>query len=271
MKTVKTYATGLLAATLVAGALFGCGGQPQPAQQEAAEEPAATESATESATTDAASTKELADELKAAMKAASSYQSLTLTRHTVMDDDENQVIDAVAKFDVSGERTISSITYTTKDSTYATYYDGQDMVCDFGDGDVFKVTADELDEDEEGFSVESLAPELLGHFEAIVDSAGTITKAETDDGGVVYELELDPKLLAEHDAELSDMGIDVDAVAVSYEFGADGRLAKIATYQDMSLATVDETIVCSDYDSTVVDPAPETDRTLADHQAELEE
>lgn len=266
MKTIKTYATSLFAATLVAGTLFGCGGQPQAAQQDAAGE-TATEATSGS---EAAASEEVADELKAAMKAASAYQSVTLTHRTVMDGDTEKALDTVAKFDLSGERTTSSITYKLSDSTYKTYYDGQDMVCDFGGGDVFKATADELDEDEKALSVEAFESDLLGQFDSIVASASTIEKTSVD-GGVLYTLTLDPKLLAKHDEELAGMGADVSAATVSYEFDSDGRLVKLTSSQDTSFGVVDETVECSDYNSTVVDPAPETDRTLADHEAALEE
>lgn len=261
MRYLKPCATTMLAATLVAGALYGCGAPSGSASASASGETASA--ATEATSVDTS-------ELTAAMAGAKDYQSVTVENKEYPGGEGGTPIVSLAKYDLSGGHVTSSVTYEVEGMTFHMYYDGQDMVADYGDGDVFKLTADEIDDDEGALGVEQLVPGLLGNFDKLVSCAASVEKQTVEDG-VSYELVVDPALLAKEDEMIKEFGGEMSDFSVRYSFGADGRLTNIESHEESNFGVVDRQISFLNYDSTVVDPAPETDRTLADHEAALEE
>lgn len=176
----------------------------------------------------------------------------------------------VYKLDQSGETMKACSSTDLQGSTINTYLDGDKVVIDF-DGDAYAGTTEEMDVNELT-SIEALLKTKVGDFDTItscVSAADVVKQGEN----TVYALTIDTEKYAEADEvekALSEAGLQKELFTVSYEFGADGKLLSVSVLEKTALNTTEATLNFTDYDATVVDQAPETDKTYADMNADIQ-
>ena len=176
----------------------------------------------------------------------------------------------VYKFDQSGDAVKASSSCDFLGSTFNAFLDGDKAVMEV-DGDAYAGTVEEMSA-QELTSIDELLNTKAGDFEAITSC---VSAADVDEQGdsTVYALVIDPDKYAESseiEKALAEAGLKKEAFAVSYEFGADGKLLSVSVNEVTSHETTQATLSFTDYDATVVDQAPETDKTYADMDAEIQ-
>lgn len=308
MNRIVKIATPMFAAALIAGTLVGCGGQAASSSASAsAASASATSPASQSAETKA-TTEETVAQLKEAMEKAGDFKSVTITHNVAVEVDKAQLTvsstaqsgsaqsasasaaesassaaasDAadgntsintttVYKFDQSGDTVKSSSTSEFLDSTFKTFVDGDKAVIDI-DGDAYAGGVEEMHAHELA-SVDNLLKSKVGDFETITSCVST---ADVDKQGdnTVYALVIDTEKYTEADETekaLANAGMKKEAFTVSFEFGADGKLLSVSYNETSSFETTQATLKFTDYDATVVEQAPETNKTYADMSAEIQ-
>ena len=298
----------MFAAALIAGALVGCGGQAASSSASASAASASAAASATAPASPTAETKATAEEtvaqLKAAMENAKNFKSVTVTHKVGMEVDTAQLqelineqsasasavesaesaaaSDAAAaedmsldtttvyKFDQSGETMKASSSTDFFGSTISAFLDGDKAVVDF-DGDAYAGTIDEIGV-HEMTSIDELLNTKVGDFDTIMSCVSAADIGKQGDN-TVYALVVDTEKYAEADEvqkELSEAGLKKDVFAVSYEFGADGKLVSVNVFESMSFQTTEASLNFTDYDATVVDPVPETDKTYADMSADIQ-
>ena len=303
MNKIVKIATPVFAAALIAGALVGCGGQA--ASSSASASPAsssATAPASQSAETKATAEETVA-QLKEAMANAKDFKSVTITHKVATEVDTSKIQDSASaqsasaspsdsadsaaasdsatsesaslnvstdyKIDQSGEAVKASSSTNLGGSTFNAFLDGDKAVIEI-DGEAYAGTAEEMSV-HEMTSVDELLKTKVGDFETIMScvSAADVAKQGSN---TVYALTVDTEKYAQADElekALADAGLKKELFAVSYEFGADGKLLSVSVFETTSLGTTEATLNFTDYDTTVVDQAPETDKTYADMNADI--
>ena len=176
----------------------------------------------------------------------------------------------VYKFDQSGDAVKSSSTSDFQGSTFKSYLDGDKATVEVGDnafaGTVQEMSAQELT------SIDELLKTKVGDFEAIT-SCVSAADVEKQGDNTVYALVIDADKYTETDEiekALAKAGLKKEVFTVSYEFGADGKLLSVSVNTTTPIDTTQATLKFTDYDATVVDQAPETDKTYADMSAEMQ-
>ena len=155
-------------------------------------------------------------------------------------------------------------------SVFNSYLDGDKAVVEV-DGDAYAGTVEEMSVNEMT-SVDELLKTKVGDFETIMSCVSAADVSKQGDN-TVYALVIDTEKYTEADEiekALSDAGLKKEAFTVSYEFGADGKLLSISLNEATSFETTQATLSFTDYDATVVDQAPETDKTYADMSAQIQ-
>ena len=310
MNRIVKFATPMVAAALIAGALAGCGGQAASSSASASatsEGASASASATAPASPSAetqATTEEAVTQLKAAMENAKDFKTVTITHNVGVEADASQLAESasaqsasaeaaessdsaeasdaasaestslntttVYKFDQSGDAVKASSSCDFQGSTYKSFVDGDKAVIEI-DGGAFAGTVEEMSA-QEMTSVDELLKTKVGDFEAITSC---VSAADVDEQGdnTIYALTIDPDKYAETDEiekALADAGFKNEVFTVSYEFGADGKLLSVSVNTVTAYETTQATLNFTDYDATVVDSAPKTDKTYADMSAEIQ-
>ncbi len=121
-------------------------------------------------------------------------------------------------------------------------------------------------------SIDELLKTKVGDFEAIT-SCVSAADVEKQGDNTVYALVIDADKYTETDEiekALAKAGLKKEVFTVSYEFGADGKLLSVSVNTTTPIDTTQATLKFTDYDATVVDQAPETDKTYADMSAEMQ-
>ena len=176
----------------------------------------------------------------------------------------------VYKFDQSGEAMKACSSSEFLGSVFNSYLDGDKAVVEV-DGDAYAGTVEEMSVNEMT-SVDELLKTKVGDFETIMSCVSAADVSKQGDN-TVYALVIDTEKYTEADEiekALSDAGLKKEAFTVSYEFGADGKLLSISLNEATSFETTQATLSFTDYDATVVDQAPETDKTYADMSAQIQ-
>lgn len=307
MKRIVKLAVPMFAAALIAGTMVGCGGQASSsasASASAASSSAASASASAAASSDAAeaSTEEVVEQLKAAMEGAKNFQSVTVTHQSGAEFDLAKIealvgadsesassasasaeaasseaseeapsftTETVYKFDFSGETVKSCSTTNLFDSLINAYVDGDRAVIDF-DGDAYGGTIEEMGADDMT-SFDGFLNTKLGDFDTIISCVDKAV-VEKQGANTVYVITVDPAEYAKHDElaqSLAEAGIETELLGLCYEFDANGKLVSISRFEATTLGTDEATLTFTDYDATVVDPAPETDKTYEDMTADM--
>ena len=262
MKLIARNIVALLAAMLVVGAIAGCSSQ---ASSTSASESSASASTASSTAKSEELTNAIAD-LKATMTASPTYKSVTVAEvNTSVEKGSNgssgaksgsepETIEAtgVYKFDMSGDELKTSSVNEMLGDVIEYYTDGSQAVFVM-DGEAYSGT--------------------IGELGQALEYSTDMTKDETGDGAA-YVLKLDPDKYAESDETLgamADAGVSFTDVTLSVRFDADGHVAKLIRTANSEDGTYETTVEFSDFDNTIVDPAPEATKTYADLEAKAEQ
>ena len=217
---------------------------------------AADSASAQSASSEAAESDESAESTDASDTATAEDTSLNTT--------------TVYKFDQSGDAVKSSSTSDFQGSTFKSYLDGDKATVEVG-GNAFAGTVQEMSA-HELTSIDELLKTKVGDFEAIT-SCVSAADVEKQGDNTVYALVIDADKYTETDEiekALAKAGLKKEVFTVSYEFGADGKLLSVSVNTTTPIDTTQATLRFTDYDATVVDQAPETDKTYADMSAEMQ-
>ena len=222
----------------------------------------------ESASAESASADSASAAAESADSAAASDATAASDAATAEDTSFNT--STVYKFDQSGEAMKACSSSEFLGSVFNSYLDGDKAVVEV-DGDAYAGTVEEMSVNEMT-SVDELLKTKVGDFETIMSCVSAADVSKQGDN-TVYALVIDTEKYTEADEiekALSDAGLKKEAFTVSYEFGADGKLLSISLNEATSFETTQATLSFTDYDATVVDQAPETDKTYADMSAQIQ-
>ena len=291
MKRMAMIVAAALVAALAGGMMAGCSSQP-------ASSASGSDSASASASAEQ-SQDEVVAELKDALKNLPTFKSVTITEESLSTLTENteaagaesgeaassesaeaEEADAesssiasktVYKFDESGDAIRTSMTFEVEDITLQYFTDGDNAVC-VTDGPAYAGTTEQFDLPQAAGS-EAYLKSATGDLDTIVDCIATVTKSQQD-GMTVYELALDPeKRIASDEAFqlLADAGDPILAESIIIGFDEKGYLVWANEKREFKDTTAETNIMLSDFDSTVVDPMPEADKTFEEMQADMDE
>ena len=233
-----------------------------------ASQPAESASA-QSASADAAESAESASAESASAEAAESSESAAASDAAAAGGSSLNTT-AVYKFDLSGDAVKASSSCEFAGSTFKSFLDGDKAVVDV-DGVAYAGTVEEMSADEMT-SIDELLETKVGDFEAITSCVSAADVATQGDN-TVYALVIDGDKYAqssEVEKALAEAGLKKEVFTISYEFGADGKLLSVSVNTTTPIDTTQATLTFTDYDATVVDQAPETDKTYADMDAEIQ-
>ena len=304
MKRITSIVAAALVAALAAGAVAGCSSQPASsatasgsasASASAAEQSqdaiiaelksaVANEPAYKSVTltelskatffnvpeaveTDASASSDSADSEAAASGEAASSESASADEAT---SDETIESKAVYKFDESGDKLKTSMTAEIEGITLQYYSDGEDAVC-VTDGPVYSGTTAQFDSTHFN-GVAAYLKDATGDLNTVIDCAATVTKEQQDDV-TVYTLTLDPEKYIKSDEILSLMAENGDSVVeavFALGFDQEGHIVSIHKVITYVANASDLTLTLSDFDSTVVEPMPEADKTYEEMEADID-
>lgn len=267
MKNIAILATTSLTAALMAASLVGCGGQASTTDTAAADSEAV---ATTEQTQD-----QIIAELKDAIANEPTYKSVTLTEVTKSaakgESTADDALEAttVYKFDASGEELKTDMTGKMGDIAIRYCSDGEDAVC-VTDGPVYSGTTEQFDQSHFA-GVEAYLKEAVGDLNTLVDCTDTVVKEQQGDV-ISYELTLDPQKYMASDEILTllkESGDPVESATVTLGFDKDGHIVSIHEVVAYASSTTDRTYELSDFDSTIIDPMPEADKTYEEMEADI--
>lgn len=276
-----------IVATLALSLLAGCASQPasqasSSAADAAASSAEATSEATSEAPADQAAAEKTQDEIIAelndSLAKVPAYSSVTVTEHSLSwtndgEDGDNDLIesDSIYKFDESGDKVKTCVTYKMEDIELTYYTDGNDAVC-VTDGPVYSGTVDQFFLEYAAGS-DTYLKETIGDLNSIVSCAAEVSQGEIE-GVMGYELTLDPEKYIATDEILQMLADEGDPVKESYVtvgFSKDGRIAWMTKTDVFDQITKSTLIDLTDYDSTVVDAMPEATHTYEEMEADIAE
>ena len=272
MKRVALCVVAALVVVLTVGVMAGCSSQ--------------------STSTAEQSQDEIIAELKDAISNPPTYKSVTVTEVTesTFENDEAEsdgsstsaanseastepdVIEAttVYKFDASGDKLKTSMTAEIGDITLQYFSDGEEAVC-VTDGPVYSGTTEQFDMTHFA-GVEAYLENTIGDLNTLVDCIDTVTKEQQEDM-TVYTLNLDPQKYIDSDETLSilaDYGSPVLSAVVTLGFDQEGRIVLADEMTEYELSSNRTTVTLADFDSTVIEPMPEADKTFDEMNADME-
>lgn len=301
MKRISLYITATIVAALAIVVLAGC------SSQSASSTSASAASSISASTTSAQSQDEIIAELKDALANAPAYKSVTVTESletTFMVDDEAaagdssasaassevsssasatssaaadepsaepEVIEAksVYKFDASGDKLKTCMTGEIGDYKIQYFSDGNDAVC-VTDGPVYSGTTEQF-----GMTyaagVDAYIANEVGDLNALIDCAASVEKMESN-GLTFYMLTLDPKKYIASDEILTlmaDSGTPVKEAFFTIGFEEDGSIASMDLAVTYEKSKNWRGLMFSDYDSTVIDPMPEANKTYEEMEEDM--
>lgn len=187
--------------------------------------------------------------------------------------EELETIDAttVYKFDESGDKLKTSMTAELGDIKLQYFSNGEDAVC-VTDGPVYSGTTEQFDQTHFAGAAAYLK-EATWDLNDIVGCVATATKSEQD-GMTVYELTLDPEKYMASDEILQIMAESGDPIlsAVVYiGFDPNGYIVWVDNKTDYKLSTTEKSLSLSDFDSTVIEPMPQADKTYEEMEADIKQ
>lgn len=301
MKRISLYITATIVAALAIVVLAGCNSQP------ASSTSASAASSISASTTSAQSQDEIIAELKDALANAPAYKSVTVTESletTFMVDDEAAAGDSSAsaassevsssasatssaaadepsaepevievksvyKFDASGDKLKTCMTGEIGDYKIQYFSDGNDAVC-VTDGPVYSGTTEQF-----GMTyaagVDAYIANEVGDLNALIDCAASVEKMESK-GLTFYALMLDSEKYIASDEILTLMaesGTPVKVAFFTIGFEKDGSIASMDLTVTYEKSKNWRGLVFSDYDSTVIDPMPEANKTYEEMEEDM--
>ena len=301
MKRIAICVSAALVAALAAGVIAGCSSQP-------ASSASGSSSASASASASAASEQsqdEIIAELKDVIKKVPAFKSVTVTEDSIATvnsdvetagadssasadsseaassesaeaEEANAESDSIAsktvyKFDESGDTIRTSMKSEIEDITLQYFTEGDKAVC-VTDGPVYSGTVEQFNLSHAAGS-EAYLKSATGDLNTIVDCVATATKSQQD-GMTVYELTLDPaKRIASDETFqiLADNGDPILSESIIVGFDENGYLVWANEKRAFKVSTLEKNIMLTDFDSTVVDPMPEADKTYEEMEADIDE
>lgn len=267
----KTTTAMVLSATLLAGAVVGCGGQ----GASTTETTEATEVTEAGGTTEAGAVDDgVLDELKEAIANMPAFTSVTVTVHSVstftpLDGGDPETIEGttVYKFDDGGTPK-SSTRSESLDIAMEFYTDGDNAVL-VSDGKAYGGTTEQFGMVQSQGS-EATLTNTTGDLDTLVMVASGVEREQVGDD-TVYNLTLDVDRYIESDEILSTMaqnGGRVQDATVSITFDADGHIVGVNQATDYESFSTTTEVTLTDFDSTVVDAMPEPTATYEELEAD---
>lgn len=278
MKHKTMYIALALVAALTAGALAGCG---QKASSESEPAPDAAPAATEQATTEQAatdpSTDEVIAELQNAVASNPAFKSVTVNETTSWAyvneetaEPEAVQASAVYKFDISDNQLKESVAAEFGDIKMQYFTDDKNAVFVF-DGTAYSGTDEQFGaQDYSGF--DDFIKHTIGDFDSLVGCTVSAEKMESN-GMTLYTLTLDPEKYVASDAilaALAEAGFPVKGASLTIGFDEKGMVSLMNETFSFEASTITENLAFSDFDSTVVDPAPEATKTYEEMGEDLQ-
>lgn len=263
-----------LSAALAVGAISGCGSQPAPSESAPAESAEATADVEQSQDQIIAELKELAANRFAYQSVTVDEDITTVTKgeeEAPEDDEATENVGitgddeigskTVYKFDASGDTLRTSMVTQIDDVTLAYYSDGDDAVV-VTDGPVYSGTTEQFDLPHFK-GVESYLTDTFGDLHVIVDCADTVTKGQQGDA-TIYTITVNPEKYIAADellALLAEYGDPLQSATFTFGFDQQGRMVMAESVEEYTTDIAHRVVTLSDFDSTVVEPMPEADRT----------
>ena len=175
----------------------------------------------------------------------------------------------VVKFDESGEALKTDAIYEIEDIKLEYYSDGDKAVC-VTDGPVYSGTTEQFDQPQfAGF--EACFYGAVGDLNTCIDCFDTVVKEQQGDV-TVYTVTLDPEKYMASDEILTmmkDAGDPVLSAVFTFSIDKDGRLVSLNRVVDYNVSSIDVTHALSDFDSTVIGPMPEADKTYEEMESDI--
>ena len=266
MKRTTALATALSVA-LMTGALVGCDGQ---AASSASGSEASTASV--SSTTEVTPVSdEMVGELMNAIESAPAYTSVTVTtKQSVIfpgneqGSEESVESTAVYKYDLSGEKTRTSVEMEDFGVKLVYYTEGEQAVF-VSDGGTYAGTTEEFDLRYTA-GAGALLDGVIGERDTLAKCAASLEKEQGGDR-TFYTLHLDTAKYTESDKALSmqaEAGHPLKEAQITIGFDADGRLVSLERVLSYDASKDVDSLAFTDYDATVVDPMPAADKTFDD-------
>ena len=288
-RTFMCVATVLFAA-LAVGMLAGCGSQPAPSASGSDTSPVSAvpaSSESDTSTADAAtdqSQDEIIAELKDVLNNSPEFKSVTVTEETLataVADTDAAVADTSAapdsiatktvyKFDESGDTVRTSTTYEVGDIALQYITDGDNVAC-VTDGPIYSGTAEQF-ELPHAAGFKAYLKSATGDMNAIIDCVATVSKSQQD-GMTVYELTLDPEKRIASDEVfqiLAESGDPILSESIIVGFDANNYLVWANEKREFQASAAEKNMTFTDFDSTVVEPMPEADKTFEDMEADID-
>ena len=104
-----------------------------------------------------------------------------------------------------------------------------------------------------------------------IDCFDTVVKEQQGDV-TVYTVTLDPEKYMASDEILTmmkDAGDPVLSAVFTFSIDKDGRLVSLNRVVDYNVSSIDVTHTLSDFDSTVIGPMPEADKTYEEMESDI--
>ena len=235
-------------------------------------ESATSESSAAASESAAASSEAASSEAASSEAASSAAASSEAASNAAADEASANVIasKAVYQFDASGDELKTKVTATMEDIVVEYYSVGDKAVC-VTDGPIYSGTTEQFAEPHFGGFEAFLAKEI-GDVNTLIDCADTVTKDEID-GATVYALTLNPEKYIASDEILTMMAEYGDPVLnanISFAFDKEGHMVSYHQYVEYQASSNESTLEFSDFDSTVIDPMPEADKTYEEMEQDIQ-
>ena len=224
----------------------------------------------DAAATEGSASGEAASSEAASSKAASSKAASSESAAAEDPDDANAIKSKTGvKFDESGEALKTDAIYEIEDIKLEYYSDGDKAVC-VTDGPVYSGTTEQFDQPQfAGF--EACFYGAVGDLNTCIDCFDTVVKEQQGDV-TVYTVTLDPEKYMASDEILTmmkDAGDPVLSAVFTFSIDKDGRLVSLNRVVDYNVSSIDVTHTLSDFDSTVIGPMPEADKTYEEMESDI--
>jgi hypothetical protein len=156
------------------------------------------------------------------------------------------------------------------DITLSYFTEGYDAVC-VTDGPVYSGSTEQFNL-KHAAGYEAYLNSAAGDLNKIIGCVATATKSQQD-GMTVFELELDPEKRIASDEVfqiLADAGEPILSESIIVGFDENGHLVWANEKREFAATIAESNMMFSDFDSTVVDPMPEADKTYEEIEADMD-
>ena len=268
MKRVVMYIAMVFSVVLAMGTLAGCGQN-------------ASSGSSSAPSTSPAASKQSKDEVIAELKNITSknpeIKSITVNEKTAWtytneETAKPETVQAtgVYKFDMNGTEPKESITAEYADKKLQYFIDSKKDVLVI-DGTAYSGTTEQFGtKDYIGF--ETFVKHVIGDFDTIAGCATSAEKADSS-GPASYMLTLDPeKYMASDEAltALKELVFPVKDALLTIVFDEKGNVSMMSMIVGFEGSSIEETLEFSDFNSTVVDPAPEATKTYEEMEKSMQ-